>query len=37
MLTGELKAICIEKANAWLEEHRKLRAEKEGIVEQFLA
>ena len=37
MLTGELKAICIEKANGWLEEHRKLRAEKEGIVEQFLA
>ena len=37
MLTGELKAICIEKANTWLEEHRKLRAEKEGMLKQFLA
>ncbi len=36
MLTGELKAILIEKLNAFLREHQKRRAKAEALLDQYI-
>ncbi len=36
LLTGEIKAICIEKASTWMERHHELKDQNQHLVKEFL-
>ena len=36
LLTGEIKAICIEKASMWMERHHELKDQNQHLVKEFL-
>ena len=36
LLTGEIKAICVEKATAWMKNHHELKDQNQHLVKEFL-
>ena len=36
LLTGEIKAICVEKASTWMERHHELKDQNQHLVKEFL-
>ena len=36
LLTGEIKAICVEKASMWMERHHELKDQNQHLVKEFL-
>ena len=36
LLTGEIKAICVEKATSWMKKHHELKEQNQHIVKEFL-
>ena len=36
LLTGEIKAICVEKASTWMERHHELKDQNQHLVNEFL-
>ena len=36
LLTGEIKAICVEKATSWIEKHHELKDQNQHLVKEFL-
>ena len=36
LLTGEIKAICVEKASTWMERHHELKDQNQHLIKEFL-
>ena len=36
LLTGEIKSICVEKAESWMKEHHELKEQNQHLVKEFL-
>ncbi len=36
LLTGEIKALCVEKATSWMEKHHELKDQNQHLVKEFL-
>ena len=36
LLTGEIKAICVEKATSWMKKHHELKEQNQHLVKEFL-
>ena len=37
LLTGEIKSICVEKAESWMKEHHELKEENQHLIKDFLS
>ena len=37
LLTGEIKSICIEKADSWMKEHHELKEQNQHLIKDFLS
>ena len=37
MLTGEIKSICVEKAESWMKEHHELKEQNQHLIKDFLS
>ena len=37
LLTGEIKSICVEKAESWMKEHHELKEQNQHLIKDFLS